>query len=288
MGGPLCMSYRRAFVAARQGVAITVFGFEEDFPASRRIRAASYLQDARQLWRLVRDFILERPARAPGRAGRPWVSDEDVFVRIVLFLRAGCSWDTFDELSRGSGVSGRTCRRRLAEWRASGVFEQVFEVLRSQLEAPLVAHVRACALQRRPCRTDTARQGSKLQALVNEESLPIAIQLESANPHGIKCAPALLGLVDEMPPTIHCVTTSQNAAASFCRPTGRRAPGRLATKSTSDGTIDSAGASNGSSHGSSAFAGSQPDGKPTRSTTAPGSTSPKASSTSATDCGHDL
>jgi transposase len=166
----------------------------------------SYLQDARQLWRLVREYIPERPARAPGRAGRPWVSDEDVFIRIVLFLRAGCSWDTFDELSRGCGVSGRTCRRRLAEWRAMGVFEQVFEVLRSQLEAPAVAHLDSMFVRARYSGDLVGLtrhgKGSKLQALVNEDSLPIAIQLESANPHEIKCAPALLELVEDMPPII--------------------------------------------------------------------------------------
>ena len=40
--------------------------------------------------------------------------------------------------------------------------------------------------------------GSKLQALVND-SPPLAIQLESANPHEAKIALALLDLVDKMP-----------------------------------------------------------------------------------------
>jgi hypothetical protein len=44
-------------------------------------------------------------------------ADELVFFKIVMFLRAGCSWDTFDEMCRDSGLSGRTCRRRFAQWR---------------------------------------------------------------------------------------------------------------------------------------------------------------------------
>ena len=72
-----------------------------------------------------------------------------MFLRIVLFLRAGCSWEVFDEISRGCGVSGRTVRSRLAEWRELGLFEQVCGELRAALAAPAVAHMDAMFVRAR-------------------------------------------------------------------------------------------------------------------------------------------
>jgi transposase len=162
-----------------------------------------WISDAQRLWRLVAQYIPERAPRPLGRAGRPWVSDELVFLRLVLFLRAGCSWEVFDEISRGCGVSGRTVRNRLALWREEGVFEQVCELLRSRLDRPTVAHMDAVFVRARYSGglvgLTRHGKGSKLQALVNEDSLPVAMQLESANPGEATTAVALLDLVDQMP-----------------------------------------------------------------------------------------
>jgi len=164
------------------------------------------MDDARQLWRLVARYVPERPQRPKGAAGRPAISDEDVFLRVVLFLRAGCSWQTFDELSRGCGVSGRTVRNRLAQWRELGVFEQVFEELRAQLDTPPVAHLDAMFVRARYSGDLVGLtrhgKGSKLQAVVNYESLPLAIQLDSANPHEATTTIALLELIDDLPGTV--------------------------------------------------------------------------------------
>ncbi len=108
----------------------------------------SWMEDARQLRWLVARYLPERPPRPPGRAGRAWIPDERVFMRLVLFLRAGCSWEAFDELSKGCGVSGRTVRNRLADWRRTGVFEQVYEVLRRKLDPAAVAHLALCSCGR--------------------------------------------------------------------------------------------------------------------------------------------
>lgn len=163
----------------------------------------SWMDDARQLWRLVARYVPDPPPRPLGAAGRPWIQNEAVFHRLVLFLRAGCSWEVFDEISRGCGVSGRTVRKRLAQWRMLGVFEQVCEELRAQLEAPAVAHMDAMFVRARYSGEQVGLtrhgKGSKLQALVNDDSLPLAIQMESANPHESTTALALLELVDELP-----------------------------------------------------------------------------------------
>jgi transposase len=165
-----------------------------------------WMDDARRLWRLVARYVPEHQPRPPGAAGRPPISNEAVFLRIVLFLRAGCSWEVFDEISRGCGVSGRTVRSRLTEWRELGVFEQVCDELRAQLEAPAVAHMDAMFVRARYSgeQVGLTRHGksSKLQALVGDDSLPLAIQMESANPHEATTAVALLKLVDELPPIV--------------------------------------------------------------------------------------
>lgn len=68
---------------------------------------------ASRLWPLV---LSKLPDQSGDRAngGRPPIPDQFVFEKLVLFLRSGCSWGTFDELCRSSGISGRTCRRRFA------------------------------------------------------------------------------------------------------------------------------------------------------------------------------
>lgn len=162
----------------------------------------SWKQDARELWRLVAQYVPD-PPREPGKAGRPRIPNEHVFWRVVLFLRGGCSWEAFDELSRGCGVSGRTVRDRLAEWRELGVFEQVCEHLRAQLEPEAVMHMDAMFVRARYSGELVGLtrhgKGSKLQAIVGASSLPHALQLESANPHEATTAVALIDLLEEMP-----------------------------------------------------------------------------------------
>src|SRR5215207_9062678 len=55
-------------------------------------------------------------------------------MHLVLFMRAGCSWEAFDELSKGYDVSGRTVRNRLADSRRTGVSDKGYEVLRRMLD----------------------------------------------------------------------------------------------------------------------------------------------------------
>ena len=106
------------------------------------------MEDARQLWRLVAQELPELPPRPPGLAGRVWIPGERVFMRLVLFLRAGCSWEAFGEPGKGCGVSGRTVRNRLADWRRTGVFEQAYEVLRRKLGPAAVAIWTRCSCGR--------------------------------------------------------------------------------------------------------------------------------------------
>jgi len=88
-------------------------------------------------------------------------------------------------ISRDCGVSGRTVRNRLAEWRELGVFEQVCEERRARLEAPAVAHMDAMFVRARYSGDMVGLtrygKGPKLQARVDDHSMPLAIQMKSAN-----------------------------------------------------------------------------------------------------------
>jgi transposase len=141
------------------------------------------------------------PVKVPGpREGwRPRISDEAVFYRLVLFLRAGCSWEVFDLLTAGTPVSGSTVRRRLRAWRAAGVFEAVCEKLMTALPAPLVGYLDATFIRSRGGGDQEVGltrhgKGSKLQVMVNDRSVPVVFLLVSANPAEATTTQELLDL----------------------------------------------------------------------------------------------
>lgn len=165
-----------------------------------------WIEDARRLWPLVEQHLSAREERDGRRGGRPPIPDELVFERVVIFLRAGCWWEGFDVMSRGSGVSGRTVRDRLPRWRALGVFEAVCHSLRDLLPPAAVAHLDATFMRSRytGAMTGLTRhgKGSKLQVLCNEHSLPISFRLTSANPAESTITPDLIGVTEDLPPMI--------------------------------------------------------------------------------------
>jgi transposase len=163
----------------------------------------TWQQAVSQLWSLVERHLPDETGDRAQR-GRPRIANELVFTKLVTFLRAGCSWETFDELCRGSGVSGRTCRRRFAEWRDLGVFELVCNELRSELPAAQIAHLDATFIRSRGGGEELVGltrhgKGSKIQALVDEHSRPLMFQLTSANPNESTITGSLLEDVDELP-----------------------------------------------------------------------------------------
>lgn len=158
---------------------------------------------ASQLWPLVLSKLPKQQGdRAKG--GRPPIPDQLVFEKLVLFLRSGCSWETFDELCKESGISGRTCRRRFALWRDLGVFELVLQEITRTLPEPEIAHVDATFVRSRGGGEDLVGltrhgKGSKIQVMVGHDSLPVAFQLESANPNESTITRALLEKIDRLP-----------------------------------------------------------------------------------------
>ena len=70
-----------------------------------------------------------RRFRYPGR--RP-VDDRVALAGILFILRTGVAWR---DLPKAVGCSGVTCWRRLADWQAAGVWQQLHEVLLAELHA---------------------------------------------------------------------------------------------------------------------------------------------------------
>ena len=160
----------------------------------------SWKTAVRQLWPRIEKWIPSVPM-STGQRGRPCISDEAVFYRLVLFLRAGCSWEVFDLLlsTCGGTVSGRTVRRRLSTWRRLGVFESVCRELQQMLPRAGVGYLDATFVRSRGGGNEEVGltrhgKGSKLQVICDEYSRPISFLLLSANPAECRSALELLRL----------------------------------------------------------------------------------------------
>jgi transposase len=85
-----------------------------------------------ELWALVEPLLpkKQRRFRHPGRKRLP---DRQALCGILFVLHTGIAWRHLPlELGFGSGA---TCRRRLDEWQAGGVWERLHQLLLSKLRA---------------------------------------------------------------------------------------------------------------------------------------------------------
>src|SRR5918995_4009221 len=78
-----------------------------------------------ELWTVVEPLLPEQPPKPKG--GRPRVNDRAALTGILFVLKTGIPWEMLpQEMGCGSGM---TCWRRLAEWTAAGVRQQLHELL---------------------------------------------------------------------------------------------------------------------------------------------------------------
>jgi transposase len=82
-------------------------------------------------WESVERLIPSSPCPSRGRTGRPRTSDRDVLEGIVLVLSSGIGWARLPAVL-GYG-SGWTCWRRMREWQAAGVFDEIHGALLGQM-----------------------------------------------------------------------------------------------------------------------------------------------------------
>ena len=83
------------------------------------------------LWELVEPLLprTERRFRYPGRRR---LGDREALSGVLFVLYTGIAWRHLP-LELGSG-SGATCRRRLDEWQAAGVWDKLHELLLARLQ----------------------------------------------------------------------------------------------------------------------------------------------------------
>jgi transposase len=74
------------------------------------------------LWEQIEPLLPERPAHPLG-CHNPRVPDRDAMDAILFVLRTGCQWNALN----ATGIcSSSSAHRRFQEWRAAGVFEELW------------------------------------------------------------------------------------------------------------------------------------------------------------------
>jgi transposase len=82
-----------------------------------------------ELWEVVAPLM--PPPRPKKKAGRPRVPDRACLTGIVFVLKTGIQWEYLpQEMGCGSGM---TCWRRLRDWQAAGVWQEVHRTLLDRL-----------------------------------------------------------------------------------------------------------------------------------------------------------
>lgn len=125
---------------------------------------------------------------------------------VLYVLRTGCAWA---DLPRGYPPKS-TCHDRLQRWIEDGVLEAVLDDLADDLERAGLVDARECFMDGTfaPAKRGGAAvgktkkgKGSKIMAVVESHGLPVAITVDSAQPHEIKLVEQVLDarFVDQEP-----------------------------------------------------------------------------------------
>lgn len=157
------------------------------------------------LWKVIEPLIPKRPPRLKG--GRPPLNDRKALSGIIFVLKSGIPWEMLpQEMSCGCGM---TCWRRLRDWQAAKVWDQLHQVLLKRLRAADQidwsratvdsSSVRAVGggAKTGPNPTDRRKLGSKHHVLTDAKGIPLNVTLTGANRHDVT---QLLPLVDGVPP----------------------------------------------------------------------------------------
>lgn len=86
---------------------------------------------SKELWRQLQPLIPAFVPSAKGGARKLAVSDEAALNGILFVLQTGIPWEDLPQ-SLGYG-SGMTCWRRLRDWNAAGVWEQLHQAMLTRL-----------------------------------------------------------------------------------------------------------------------------------------------------------
>jgi transposase len=155
------------------------------------------------LWQRIEPLLPVRPA---GRRGPKPLPDRLVLQGILFVLHTGIGWEDLpQELSFGSGM---TCWRRLRDWHAAGIFDQLHHLLLAELNAAArIDWSRACADSSSvrakkgeatgPSPVDRAKTGSKHHLICDGAGTPLAVTVTGAHRNDTT---QLIPLIDAIPP----------------------------------------------------------------------------------------
>jgi len=146
-------------------------------------------------WELI-DPILRPRRRADGR-GRPWQDTRAVLNGILWVLVAGAQWRELPE----KYPPYQTCHRRFQQWVREGKLEKILHVLAEELQARGKLKLEEAFIdapsrgQKRGPRVGPTKRGkgTKIIALADDHSLPLAVSIESASPHESQLVEGVLG-----------------------------------------------------------------------------------------------
>lgn len=82
-----------------------------------------------ELWEVVAPLLPPEPPKPKG--GRPRLPDRQALTGILFVLKSGIPWEMLPQ-EMGCGC-GMTCWRRLRDWHAAGVWQQLHQVLLNRL-----------------------------------------------------------------------------------------------------------------------------------------------------------
>lgn len=165
--------------------------------------AKPLLSDA--LWKRIEPLLPKRKRNPQG--GRPPIDDRKALTGIIFVLWSGIPWDMLpQEMGCGSGM---TCWRRLRDWQAAGVWDELRRVLLEELRgadqidwsraAVDSASVRAVGggAKTGPNPTDRRKLGSKHHVVTDAHGVPLNVTLTGANRHDVT---QMLPLINGIPP----------------------------------------------------------------------------------------
>jgi transposase len=158
-----------------------------------------------ELWDRIKGML---PApKSPGpKGGRRPTPDRNALQGIIYVLRTGIAWKY---LPAEFGCSGMTCWRRLRDWQASGIWQQLQVQLLGELRAAdkidwnlaVVDSSNVRALgggeDTGPNPTDRGKPGSKHHILIDANGIPLAEEVTAANVNDVI---ELIPLVVAIPP----------------------------------------------------------------------------------------
>ena len=160
-----------------------------------------------ELWERIEPLLPPPKPRRFRFPGRKPLDNRKALTGILLVLKTGIPWE-YLPLEMGCG-SGMTCWRRLRDWQAAGVWQQLHEILLAELNAADKidwscavidsSFVRALGGGERtgPSPVDRRKKGSKHHVLTDGHGVPLATATTAANVNEVT---QLRGLVEAIPP----------------------------------------------------------------------------------------